>query len=139
MTPVHVATRAFYSGEAVAATRATFGSADADGFERVMISAQDRRRRVHSGGMRLRELDVVRVCRLFTSTRRIDGTPTVLRLPMIGDIGTIVHVLSEDAFTVECVDADGLTVWLADFTGGELEVVPELPDASTPVSLGTGL
>ena len=82
-------------------------------------------------GMRLRELEVVRVVRLIMPTRTVDGTPAVVRLPSVGDIGTVVHVLGEDEFTVECVDADGLTAWLADFVGGELERVAEVPHTAT--------
>ncbi len=50
------------------------------------------------------ELDVVRVTRLLAPTRRVHGTEDVARPPRVGDVGTIVHVLGEDAFVVECVD-----------------------------------
>ncbi|MBK6696896.1 MAG: hypothetical protein IPG50_32640 [Myxococcales bacterium] len=44
-----------------------------------------------------------------------------MRQPRVGDLGTIVNVLGENAFTVECVDEGGLTLWLADFLTEELE------------------
>ena len=57
--------------------------------------------------------------------RSFDGTAGVMREPRIGDIGTIVHEYDRKAFIVECVDADGLTVWLADFTSDEIEEVAD--------------
>ncbi len=71
--------------------------------------------------MSFRELDVVYVAQLLTSTRPVDGTGAVVRQPRVGDLGTIVNVLGENAFTVECVDEGGLTLWLADFLTEELE------------------
>ena len=71
--------------------------------------------------MTLNEHDVVRVARLLTTSRPFDGSTGVLREPRIGDVGAIVHVLAERHFVVECVDASGRTVWLADFVADELE------------------
>ena len=71
--------------------------------------------------MHLRPLDVVRITQLITPTRPIDGTPGALRQPRVGDVGAIVNVLDAQTFTVECVDAAGLTSWLADFRLEELE------------------
>jgi hypothetical protein len=74
-------------------------------------------------GMLFRELDVVRVTRLLTATRHVDGSRGVVRQPCIGDVGAIVHVLGEKTFAVECVDAAGLTVWVGDFEAEEIELV----------------
>lgn len=76
----------------------------------------------------LKEYDVVRVTKLDQPNRHYDGTESVKRLPQIGDLGTIVHVYSgaqdiNPAYIVECVDRNGFTVWMADFTAGELELV----------------
>lgn len=76
----------------------------------------------------LKEYDVVRVKRLDQPNRHYDGTENIKHLPRIGDLGTIVHVYSDaqdmnPTYIVECVDQNGLTVWLADFTAGELELV----------------
>lgn len=71
--------------------------------------------------MAFSELDVVRIARLLTLTRGVDGTEAVVRQPRVGDIGAVVHVLGEDRFVVECVDASGLTLWLAEFMAEELE------------------
>ena len=70
--------------------------------------------------MALSELDTVRVTRLLTAPRPVDGSPSVVRQPRVGDTGAIVHVLSEDRFLVECVDATGLTLWVAEFAAAEL-------------------
>jgi hypothetical protein len=69
-----------------------------------------------------REHDVVRVIWL-DGERSFTGTPGVARRPEVGDVGAIVHVYSERTFMVECVDSDGMTVWIADFHLGELENV----------------
>ncbi len=71
---------------------------------------------------------MVQVTRLDRPNRHVDGTESVKRLPQIGDLGTIVHVYpgAQDmspAYIVQCVDQNGFTVWLADFTVGELELV----------------
>jgi hypothetical protein len=43
--------------------------------------------------MPFRELEVVRVVRLLTPTREVDGTAGLSRQPRVGDVGSIVHVL----------------------------------------------
>jgi len=71
------------------------------------------------------ELTLVLVTRLLEPTRPFQGTDTVCRLPQIGDIGTVVSVLvgrgGETKYIVECVDQNGLTLWLSDFDREELE------------------
>lgn len=80
--------------------------------------------------MRLEELDQVRVVRLRAAERPYDGTEGVLRAPRLGDEGTVVRAAAKgDASAtvmVECCDADGGTIWLAEFAADELE----LTDAS---------
>jgi hypothetical protein len=74
----------------------------------------------------LREFDVVRVARLERVGRQFRGTDTVMRPPQVGDMGTIVGepgAHDAGAVTVEMVDGDGMTVWLADFARHELEFV----------------
>lgn len=48
-----------------------------------------------------------------------------MRPPRVGDTGVIVHVFAADGeaagYIVESVDAEGYTVWLADFLPGEVE------------------
>jgi hypothetical protein len=76
--------------------------------------------------MTLREYDTVRVARLLIPNRPFDGTRSVMRAPAVGDVGTICHESSaadSEAVVVEMVDADGLTIWLADFQRSELELV----------------
>jgi hypothetical protein len=77
---------------------------------------------------RFEELDVVRVRQLLQPERHFDGTEGCKRPPRVGDRGTIVFVQAERGgpacYTVEMVDADGYTVWLADFEADELEAAP---------------
>lgn len=68
-------------------------------------------------------VDVVRVVRLVTPTRHVDGGAAA-RQPRLGDVGAIVHVLGEETFLVECVDEAGQTVWLAELAAEELEAAP---------------
>lgn len=68
----------------------------------------------------MNELSGVRIVKLNTPNRHIDGTKGVKRPPRVGDSGTIVHKVGE-LYMVESVDSDGLTVWLADFTADEIE------------------
>jgi len=56
-------------------------------------------------------------------------------LPAVGDVGTIVHILSADGksagdpevagtrFLVESLASDGSRSWFAEFSSGELEAV----------------
>lgn len=74
------------------------------------------------------EYSVVRVARLLQSDRSFQGTAGVSRKPEIGDIGTIVHVYDMTSFAVECMNDDGMTVWLADFFAEELELVKAKPE-----------
>ena len=71
----------------------------------------------------LKEYDVVRVSLLLTDERAYDGTPGVCRPPEVGDVAAICHQYSGDWFVVERVDPEGKTIWLAEFTTQELELV----------------
>jgi hypothetical protein len=75
------------------------------------------------------ELDQVQVVRLNNSTREVDGTEGVRRQPRVGDLGTVVALLQRGAdppgYYVECVDNDGLTVWLTQFDADELAAAPK--------------
>ena len=77
-------------------------------------------------GDMFRELDVVEVVKLLSPDRPYCGTKGVCRPPQVGDTGTIVSVLSPDEpnmmYYVECVDNNGLTVWLAGFWPEELRL-----------------
>jgi len=77
----------------------------------------------------LAEYDVVRVVKLIESERQYSGSAGVSSPPAIGDIATICHDYAPDdpgaPVAVECVNADGLTVWLADFLREELVLADE--------------
>ncbi len=72
--------------------------------------------------MTTHELQLVRIT-WVDGDRAFSGTEGVARPPKIGDIGAVVDVHSETAVAVECVDADGHTLWLADFHLAEIEHV----------------
>jgi hypothetical protein len=80
-----------------------------------------------SQGDVLLELDVVEVIKLLRTDRPYTGTQAVCRPPRVGDTGTIVSVwnpeTSDILYSVECVDKNGATVWLADFFAEELRRV----------------
>lgn len=59
--------------------------------------------------MTFKDLDIVVVRSLRTAVRPVDGTEGVRRQPVVGDVGTVVHVLGPTAYIVACVDADGRT------------------------------
>jgi hypothetical protein len=68
------------------------------------------------------ELNTIRIVRLLRDNREYSGTPGIIRPPQIGDVGTIVHVYDPHGpYSVECVNAEGYTVWLADFAAEEIE------------------
>jgi hypothetical protein len=69
------------------------------------------------------EHDAVVVRRLRTPTRHVMGSEGVRREPRVGDQGAIVSVLDADHFSVECVDGEGRTLWLAHFHRDELDSV----------------
>jgi hypothetical protein len=71
------------------------------------------------------EYGVVRVARLLRLDRPFQGTPGVCRAPQVGDTGTIVYDYDVTSFAVECINTDGMTVWLADFSAEELEFLKE--------------
>ena len=70
---------------------------------------------------------IVRVKTLLSPDRHVHGTESEKRQPKTGDVGTIVHVNAPgQAYIVESVNPDGLTVWLADFVSEELELISPL-------------
>ncbi len=69
------------------------------------------------------EHGVVRIKALMHADRGYSGSEGIKRPPRIGDIGTIVYIDTKATwYIVECIDNGGLTVWLADFEEGELEM-----------------
>ena len=71
------------------------------------------------------EYGIVRVALLLQSNRTFQGAKHVCRAPEVGDIGTIVFAYDVTSFAVECVNKQGMTVWLADFFAEELEFLKE--------------
>ena len=74
----------------------------------------------------MKELDRVRIVKFIHARRPYFGNEPVKRAPRIGDTGTIVHLVEKGGVViggvVEKTDAQGLTMWLADFAVEELRV-----------------
>lgn len=72
----------------------------------------------------VRQFDKVRVRALLRAAHEYDAWWVNRRPPRFGDLGTVVELLNgEDGarrFVVECVGADGSTVWLSEFCAEEL-------------------
>jgi len=85
---------------------------------------------------RLELHDVVRIVRLDVADRRFDGSPGTTRAPRVADEGTVVWVdemgSGSGSAIVECVDNDGMTIWLADFAEHELELVSRSVEVAPP-------
>jgi hypothetical protein len=59
--------------------------------------------------------DVIRILHIHRPSRESE-------LPRVGETATIVFVLGEGAaYILECVDADGMTRWLAEFERADLD------------------
>ena len=86
-----------------------------------MLKACERQGKAHQVERDNHEYGVVRVARLLRPFRPFQGTPGVCRAPQVGDTGTIVYDYDVTSFAVECINTDGMTVWLADFYAEELE------------------
>ena len=63
--------------------------------------------------------DSVKVISL-SGEKEFSGTDGVSRSPMIGDKGAVVDI-NEEFITVEAIDDEGYTIWLADFSREEIE------------------
>lgn len=77
--------------------------------------------------MTIAEHEVVRITAEIPADR-VARDASAGRVPRIGDVGAIVlaHGVGthrEPCFVVECVDPNGLTLWLADVFASELERV----------------
>jgi hypothetical protein len=92
--------------------------ADSESLKAMLVAVE---RRVHDRV----EYAVVRVIRLLQPYRSFQGTESISRPPQVGDVGTIVFAYDLTSFAVECVDGNGMTIWLADFFSEELELVQE--------------
>ncbi len=78
---------------------------------------------------KFKDLDRVIVVNLIMPNERRGnmGAVDIKRDPIVGDVGTIVHVYSrvenlEQAYIVECCDIEGRPYWIADFLEDELEI-----------------
>ena len=73
----------------------------------------------------LKEYAAVRIRKLLHPPEHYDGWHLNQRPPQIGDKGIIVDILrasgQPDRYVVESSGADGVTIWLGDFSTEELE------------------
>jgi hypothetical protein len=79
---------------------------------------------------------LVRVRQLVRPPEEYDGWKVNKRPPQVGDVGTIVDVLTapglqEEDYVVECSGPDGVDLWLGDFSFDELELLPNQQPAQT--------
>jgi hypothetical protein len=77
----------------------------------------------------LHQYQLARIIQLRYSLHTYDGWRVNRRSPAIGDMGTIVDILYAPGlphkYVVESSDADGITIWLADFDAEELAPIDD--------------
>ena len=67
--------------------------------------------------------DTVRIVRLHDSNRDVTSALDPAPQPRIGELATIVDDVGDDLYLVERTTDDGVSAWLAEFAGDELELV----------------
>jgi hypothetical protein len=73
--------------------------------------------------------DVDTVCVLRLESCAVDPSLEAGRAPAVGDVCAIVRVLSDHRIVIECVDADGVSAWVAEIDLQDLEAVSSHPRA----------
>ena len=68
-------------------------------------------------------LDTVRVVRLRDPDRDVTSSLDPAPHPRIGDLATVVDDVGDGLYLVERMTDDGVSAWLAEFAGDELELV----------------
>ena len=68
-------------------------------------------------------LDTVRVVRLHDPDRDVTSALDPAPQPRIGELATVVDDVGEGLYLVERTTDDGISAWLAEFAGDELELV----------------
>lgn len=72
-----------------------------------------------------KEYELVRVRQLIQSVDALDGWGVNQRPPAVGDVGTLLDILTAPGvprkYVVECSGKDGVSIWLADFFEDEIE------------------
>jgi hypothetical protein len=81
---------------------------------------------VNSASFQVR--DTVRIVRLLVAEREVMGASAAPPQPHVGETGTVVEDVGEGLYLVEHVTDDGVTVWLAEFFGEELELLDRVDD-----------
>lgn len=67
--------------------------------------------------------DVVRIRRLLTTAREVDGDAANPPQPRVGELGIVTALLGDDLYLVEHATDDGRPLWVAEFHASELELV----------------
>lgn len=85
----------------------------------------------------LHDVDAVRLLRIESCA--VDPSLQARRAPAVGDICTIVRVVTDHRVVLECIDADGASAWVAEIDLQDLEIVASHPraDVFRPVLLET--
>jgi hypothetical protein len=77
-----------------------------------------------------RPRDEVRVIRLLIPERDVTGPSATPPQPRVGDWGTIVADVGDGLYLVESRTDDGVSRWLAEFSGMELTLIHRPEEAS---------
>ena len=79
--------------------------------------------------MNVKQYDLVRISKLLHLPDQYNGWEVNERAPEVGDVGTIVEILSgpnlPDCYVVEAVQDDGYTTWLCNFSAEEIEAITD--------------
>ena len=77
--------------------------------------------------IQLQELDSVRVVHVSTQPQDHLLWESSVRSPQVGDVGTVIEILPKRLHTpryvIECVGANGRTLWMATFGQDDLELI----------------
>jgi hypothetical protein len=67
--------------------------------------------------------DIVRIVRLESEEREVDGSAHPPPQPRVGEMGTVLEEVDDGIYLVERFTDDGRTIWVAEFLAAELELV----------------
>lgn len=66
--------------------------------------------------------DTVRLVDIITRQRALHDTASSGEAPQLGETGTIVEILDDGVYLVECTEDAGAPRWLGEFLEDELEL-----------------
>jgi hypothetical protein len=86
--------------------------------------------------------DLIEVVSDIPEGRSLGGSGGVAREPQRGDVGAVLEILEgggdgEKGYIAECVDGDGLTIWVSDFYENEIRLYQKWSKKSQSPTVGT--